>query len=207
MMKKKTLSLLAIVMIMVIAAGSTLAYMSDKTNVLINAFAAAPELEAELKEPAWDGIGFGEQSSDHADDPDLGMNMAKAYTPNMVLPKDPTIRNNNAIDGMSEWVAIKVSYVDEKAVNARDYIKGGKIPYDQTNWLKLNSEDENVEYYIYQRQLAPQTTTEPLFDHIQIKAVLEESQTRIFHIKVSGFALQGTLDFEEAKVELQNMMK
>lgn len=206
-MRKKLISLLVIGMLMLVAAGTSLAYMNDKTNVLINTFAAAPLLDAELREPAWDGIEFGETNALHPESPDLGIQKAKAYTPNMILPKDPAIRNNNESDGMSEWVGIRISYVDDNGVNARDYIKNDAVPYDEKNWLKLPSEEKDVEYYIYRHRLAPQVTTSSLFEYVQIKAVLEEEQTRAFHIEAAGFALQGTMEFEEAKEELLKMMK
>lgn len=206
-MKKKLISLLAIGMMLLIAAGTSLAYMMDKTNILINTFAATPALNAELREPAWDGIAFGEETSKHTENPTLGIHKAKAYTPNMILPKDPAIRNTNTSNGMSEWVGIKVSYVDEQGVNARAYIKNDKVPYDSKNWLKLTSEEEDVEYYIYRHLLAPQTTTQPLFEYVQIKDVLEETQTSAFHIQVAGFALQGTMEFQDAQDELLKKMK
>lgn len=204
---KKLLSVLAVLMVILVATGTSLAYMSDRTNLIINTFAASPSLEAELREPAWDGITFGQDTTDQGENPALGMNMAKAYTPNMVLPKDPAIKNKNEEAGMDEWVAIRVSYVDENGINARTYIKDDQVPFDQEHWLQLASDEKDVEYYIYKSVLKPQTITEPLFDHVQIKPVLEEETSSIFNIEVKGFALQGTMEFEEAKELLLSMMK
>lgn len=104
-LKQSLRTMLAMVMVAVVAVVGTLAYLSRKTQVETNTFLGSPNIDVKLTETNWT---------------EEVQKKAKDYTPGITLPKNPVLTNNSKISGtdaeqdeldkVAEWVAIKVSF-------------------------------------------------------------------------------------------------
>jgi hypothetical protein len=101
MKKRKTILNIVIVVatLSLIAAGSTLAYLTANAGTVVNKTSFVPPagMTATLTEPQWDSEGKAEA--------------AKAY-PGLTVPKDPTVTNTSTA-GISEWVGIQITFMDD----------------------------------------------------------------------------------------------
>jgi hypothetical protein len=156
MKKKIVLGLTAMVLVAAMAIGGTLAFMTAKTADVTNHFHAAAGLTGEIREPAWDGFTFTDQQSTGLIAKSgltptviagLGLTKAAAFTPGLVIPKDPTLKNTTT--ATPEYMAIKVTYKNAAT----------KAQFNQTNslasftlnagWVVYDDTDATSTTYVY----------------------------------------------------------
>lgn len=215
MNKKILLSLASLVVVAGIAVGGTLAFMTNKTQVMTNSFKAAPGLTGELREPTWDGYNFGETNNNSQPDgktakgdstsSDLGINKAKTTTPGLDIPKNPTLKNTSSVP---VYMAIRVDYTDKAKFDASAKLNG----LDTGNWVPKDASGNYV-IYVYNTTVAAGTATSPLFTGIHIEETLTTDQLTAFlgngfDMKVTGAAVQSTdIDSGKAGNELVDLLK
>lgn len=219
MNKKILLSLASLVVVAGIAVGGTLAFMTNKTQVMTNSFKAAPGLTGELREPKWDGYNFGEKNGNN--DPDgtsvktgltddakaaLGYTKAQTATPGLNIPKNPTLKNTSSVP---VYMAIRVDYSDKEIFDKAATLLG----LNKTDWTEHTIDDNaNAIIYVYNTTVAADSPTNPLFDGIQINAELTTDQLTEYltglNIKVTGGAVQSTdIKSDVAANQLVDLLK
>lgn len=104
--KNKKKGIIAVVLVMALVIGATLAYLGTRSNEERNVFKGSNDINLRLTEPAW-----------HTTQPyqnEKEEERAKSYTPNGVYKKDPKLTNNTNVstdaDKYAEWVAIRVDF-------------------------------------------------------------------------------------------------
>lgn len=183
--KKLTLAITAVVLVLTMAIGGTLAYFTDKTEVKENTFTVG-NVEITLTEPNWEGEG--------------SVDAPEVY-PGEALAKDPTVTN---VGDNPCFVRVKVTGLDclgdAGLIGLRhgNYVEG----YDSDNWTLYDG------YYYYNKVLATEdtagdewnkgltTTTEPLFNQIVIPTALEgvsEDASLSIDIYAEAVQAQGAL--------------
>lgn len=107
--QKKQLStwFIAVLAVVVLIAGGTLAYLTTTTNTASNMFTAG-NIKAELIEEAW-------LPSDPADGTS-GSEIAAMFLPGTVAPKDPLIMNTSDFD-TGEWTGMVVKFQKPTAID------------------------------------------------------------------------------------------
>lgn len=152
--KKGLIAALSITLVAVIAAGTTLAYLFNKTEEAVNVFTFADNVRAELDEPSWD--------------PEEGLDLV----PGAQMDKDPQITNTskNAVD---EYAAIKITFqkgdgttlTDEEAEKLM-----GLITIDWSkNWTQITGTTASAErIFRFNEILNPNVTSDPLFYSVGI---------------------------------------
>ena len=99
--------------------------------------------------------------------------MAGAYTPEMVIPKDPTLTNdsNSACD---EWIAMRVDYEYDGTEKSKSELEALVIEeLEMSNdWVKLPTQsggaDTNYDIYLYKNKLSKDNSA-TLFTQVKIK--------------------------------------
>lgn len=221
---KKLKSLLALVLVVVVSVLGTLAYLQNKTDPVQNTFTGSDDIDLKVIEPNWEENPGWEDQDDDGDidnddkvddefvdkvDPDdkyntnttkEGENLAKSYTPGLVIPKDPQLENTTGKD-YSEWVAIRVDYyIDKTPTKYADFAKNSTNTIDKEvieeidfnlgvdeitrtgddedggYWIKIDPTDADATYelYVYSVPLANGKVTEPLFEQIQINSKIKK---------------------------------
>ena len=161
--------------------GSSMAYFSNKTEVVINNFTV------------------GEISIDVIED-DFDKEEAKTVEPGQVINKNPSIKNVGKNDA---YVFIEVSIPrksikvvnDDETVNPKEIVD--LFTYDMNaDWIELSREsDDNTTIIAYAYLLPPlnvgQTTT-TLFDKVKFVNFLEGSldKNETYILDVKGYAVQ-----------------
>ncbi|MDR0853453.1 MAG: hypothetical protein LBN34_03710 [Clostridiales Family XIII bacterium] len=192
--KKK--SILALALVAVLLIGTTLAFLSTKTNDKTNVFTFG-NISAELEEPNW------HEPGDGSGEPPSGQNL----TPGAEVKKDPQIKNTSPVD---EYVAIKltfqnaaggtlsagdfarlISLIDIKYNDAvadtglfEDAIPGYNLDTSGATWTNFNGTSSAPVQLFYYNDLVPgsedptdsglDSTTVPLFDWVKIKAITDD---------------------------------
>lgn len=112
----------SLLVVAVIAVGLTLALLSTSTGTKTNAFSSNKNIDIQLREDQWDGYTFNDGEGDsttgqtvnpayEGNKEDLGLVQAQSYLPGQVIPKNPTVKNNNNDGkGVETNVALKVTY-------------------------------------------------------------------------------------------------
>lgn len=121
--KIKNVLLIALTLVIVAAASVAITYAAVSANLgsKDNTF-SNEEITVEISEQKWDGEpGTGETDEDIPTE-ELGSEIAKSYSPNMIIPKNPMLTNisdTTAAVGADpkEWVAIKATYTAKITVN------------------------------------------------------------------------------------------
>lgn len=218
-MKKKSLKMLiALVAVAVVSMGITFAYLNSTTETKTNTFSSNKELKVELREATWDGYEFGSETipdgltanpaiTGEAADA-LGVNLAKAYVPGQVIPKNPTVKNTgDSTDGVDEYVAIKVQYYIESTQVSYTAFKDSLltttgIVFD-SNWTTLSGASTNTldQVYIYGTETTPivlsnGTETSSLFTEVPLGMQIGTTDGVLptFDIQVTAYAVQATGD-------------
>ena len=197
--KNKKKGVIAIVLVLALVIGGTLAYLGTRSNDKENVFEGSSDISLTLTEPEW------EKKQPYQTEPEK--ERAKDYTPNSVYKKDPQLTNStsgvdNKKEKYAEWVAIKVDFeienplnrtvetatwggitaiVDVEDENGNKYTPGSITAADG-NWILIAtssstkkdgnlilSDDDTYAIYMYKTTLAVDATTDPLFSQIQIK--------------------------------------
>lgn len=164
-MKTTLRNLFVLVLVAAVSIAGTLAFLSDNSEKKVNTFTGSAGIDVTLTEDAWTSI--------PDDDKVQGEEMAKAYTPEMVIPKNPTLTNTSAT-ACEEWVALRVDYAYAGDTVTRGAIESTVIEALAINsgWHKLNTQsggkDTNYEIYLYCSTLSKDGTA-TLFDQVKIK--------------------------------------
>ena len=218
-MKKKGLKMLvALVAIAVVSMGITFAYLNSTTETKTNTFASDKELKVELREATWDGYVFGSATIPDGSTANpaitgeaaaaLGVNLAKAYVPGQIIPKNPTVKNTgDSTDGVDEYVAIKVQYYIESTQVSYTAFKDTLltttgIVFDG-DWATLSGASGNTldQVYIYGTEATPTalsngTATSSLFTEVPLGMQIgtDDDLLPTFDIQVTAYAVQTTGD-------------
>lgn len=165
MNKRLVTGIIAGVILVATAVGSTLAFFSQQTETKKNVFTMGNAIIGELKEPAWDHDSF---TGEEPPIEEAGQEMAKNFIPDMTIPKNPMIKNTSSIANGKKadaWVAIRLDY--KKSDVASDFKNLDKfidIAFNKEDWII--SEDFTKAYYKW--QLAANEKTTPLFHNVHI---------------------------------------
>ena len=218
-MKKKRagLVLTSLLIIAVIAVGLTLALLSTSTGTKTNAFSSNKNIDIQLREDQWDGYTFNNKEGDsttgeeaiegHETDMTLGVNQAKAYLPGQVIPKNPTVKNNNEKgNGVKTNVALKVSYYLYNAQNEEiqvtyEAFKDGLLTEDgiefDEKWDNISIENSLTQIFLYNKTLDLNEETTALFSAVPLSKNIEaneKGELPKFNIKVQAYAIQADVD-------------
>ena len=163
-------NLLALVLVAAVSIVGTLAFLSDDDGKRVNTFTGSAGIQVTLTEDKWTAV---------ADDIAQGEELAANYTPGMVIPKNPTLKNTST-SACDEWVAIRVDYKYGSATATKGMLEALVIQDGisiNSGWYKLNTKVKDTsdnlvatdyDIYIYNNKLA-QNETATLFDQIKIK--------------------------------------
>ena len=104
--KNKKKGIIAIVLVLALVIGGTLAYLGTRTDPVVNTFTGSQDIDLRLVEPAFNTVRFnGKTENDFAQD----------YTPGGKYLKNPMLFNStknadSTYGEVYEWVAMKVSF-------------------------------------------------------------------------------------------------
>lgn len=208
MNKKKLLSIVLSVVLLIGVVGGTWAYLTTLATPKQNNFTFG-DINTELLEPNWPTEDLDEDGVPDA---------AQDLIPGDNVPKDPQIKNTGAID---EYVAIRISFrkgttgtttltqSEMTQLLSIIRIQSGSSPFtngfNTTDWALVSgySATEPVQVWYYkagtgatQGILAPGATTSALFNNIYVNAGAGNEDIALlrswggFHIYVEGAAIQ-----------------
>jgi predicted ribosomally synthesized peptide with SipW-like signal peptide len=164
--------MLSAVLVVLLALGATLAYLSAITDQKENAFSFAENIKGILEEPNWD--------------PKNGEDLI----PGAEIPKDPFIRNvsNNGVD---EWAAIRLNFTDGHGDPLSDdpddpdgrwvvrLLRLLDIDWNTADWELIDASNTELpdsdmadameQVWAYKDSIAPGEATTPLFTTVTIK--------------------------------------
>ena len=199
--RKGLLAFLSIALVAVVAAGTTLAYLTGNAGEKTNVFTFSDNIRGSLAEPNWD--------------PEDGKNL----TPGMEIRKDPMITNTSE-NGVDEYAAIMVTFepgteaeYDTEALTDTDTARLlGLITIDWNDdawtlvgayadngdWTAVDAEKSNLEtvkamnrqVWVHNSTIAPAQITAPLFNTITIHSDIEDADMSW----LSGVVLNHTPD-------------
>ena len=174
-------NLLVLVLVAVISVAGTLAFLNDQTDKKVNTFTGSAGIDITLTEDKW--------TTTAADRPVKGEDMAKNYTPKMVIPKNPTLTNTSTGTDVYEWVALRVDYTYNNGTadvaTTRTDLEANLIKTlginETTDWYKLDTKvssgGANTDYdiYLYRNKLINTvgSNSVTLFDQVEIKSQTE----------------------------------
>lgn len=180
--RKGLVALLSVLLVLVLSAGLTLAYLTGDAGEATNVFTFSDNIRGRLDEPNWEEV---------------------VVTPGMELRKDPMITNTSD-NGLSEYVSIMVTFepgadasYDGDALSDNDtarllslididwntdswtlvgaYDDGGNwvaVADDQSNLATVQNMNNQV--WIYNSELAPGEVTDPLYNTVTIHSVMDD---------------------------------
>lgn len=180
---KVLLGIFAVCLVAGISVAITLALLSTNSNKKENTFVGDPGLALNLYETTWDGSTATDPTNDDsAVNSNRGKKKAENYSVGDPIPKDPKLYNASV--NKTEWVGVRVRYYIKDATN--NYVL---VPYSQikkfaaiksagvdgfnissSGWAAdvANADTENTHYFYYQTALIKQTSTDALFDTVEI---------------------------------------
>lgn len=155
--KKGLIAALSVTLVAVIAAGTTLAYLFNKTDPVSNVFTFSDNISAELEEPNWK--------------PEEGLDLI----PGSMMEKDPQITNTSK-NAVNEYAAIMMTFQNGA---------GQTLTQDQMTklmtlitidwgdngyWTEIQGTDKTapVQIWRYNTAVKPLETTNPLFYSVTI---------------------------------------
>lgn len=100
--RNKKKGAIAIVLVMALIIGGTLAYLGTRSNDKENVFEGSKDISLTLTEPKWD------DTKDNEAVPEK--ERAKEYTPGGTYLKNPKLYNSSEDTNATEWVAMKISF-------------------------------------------------------------------------------------------------
>ena len=159
-------NVLVLILVAVISVAGTLAFLNDQTTKKVNTFTGSAGIDITLTEDNWDNTGEA---------------MAANYTPKMIIPKNPTLKNTSSAANSDEWVALRVDYTYNNGTTdvatTRTDLETNLIEtlgIDSNNWFKLSTKESasgdatKYDIYLYKSKLATGATA-TLFNQVQIK--------------------------------------
>lgn len=209
--KTQLLTLAALLTAGAIGTTTTMAYLTDNESHT-NTFTVG-NVTTDLEEPHWD-------TTDENDDgtPDAAENIVALQE----VSKDPVMHNtgdNDAVVFLKVTVPVKTvktaaldGTLEEEKAQEIFYLKDeadavtALVNHFDENWIELSDKEDGTDYstdtrtYVfgYKTKLAAKSKTEPLFDKVQLKNVVEGSlESDVANdILVEGYALQATSLYE-----------
>lgn len=179
--KKKSLAILSVALVAVIAVGVTLAFLSSMTEQKENVFTFAENIRAELDEPNWN--------------PANGENLI----PGVEMNKDPMVTNVSD-NGVNEHVAIRLTFTDKDGdkLDADETLKLLgliDIKWNTTDWKIIEGTNTSSAatpdmVYMYNSKLTPGAVTNPLFTSVTIKSDISNAD----YAWLAGIAMNHTAD-------------
>lgn len=193
--RKGLITFLSVMLVLVISAGLTFAYLTGNAGEKTNVFSFTDNIRGQLDEPNWD--------------PDED---GKDLVPGMEIWKDPMITNTSA-DDIDEWAAIKVTFKDGTG-NALTAEKANKlyglidIDWNTTDWTLVGAYNDsktfvkadgsndatlkamNNQVWVYNQKIAPAEITDPLFNSVKIHDTMSDEDMSW----LSGVSLDHTPD-------------
>ena len=193
-MKNKTKAILCIVAAAgVVGVSGALAYLTD-TDTATNKFTIG-NVEIELQEPTWDEA----TDANTNDIPDYAENLV----PNASIAKDPQVKNTGLNDA---YVYLKVTVPKANIVTAQadgTLVNEGQAQATEVfsfeadaKWKEIISQrtegtDVNTYVYYYDGVLAPNATTETIFDQVTFANVIEgQLESQNYQIDIEAYAIQ-----------------
>lgn len=196
---------------LVAASAGTLAYLTD-SNSKTNEFNVVPDLSIQVVEPGWDAASQVDTDTD-------GIKDVMELVPGQTITKDPAITNKNmgtTGDGADSWVFMQVKIPIANVETAQE--DGTIIPAKETElfsyekssekWVQMGdkkkSQDGNymVYWYAYNEKLAPDKTTDKLFESVTYANVTENEMDgkEEQQIDITGYGIQshGFDDYSDA---------
>lgn len=177
------LGLLAVCLVAGVSVAITLALLSTNSNKKENTFVGDPGLALNLYETTWDGSTATDPTNDDSGtNSDRGKKKAENYSASDSIPKDPKLYNASV--NKVEWVSARVRYYIKNASDT--YVL---VPYSQikkfatiktggnegfninaSGWLAdtSNADTADTHYFYYQTALSKQTSTDALFETVDI---------------------------------------
>lgn len=134
---------IAIVLVMALVIGGTLAYLGTRSNDAENIFTGSKDIDLTLTEPKWKDKKTNEKDSEET--------RAKEYTPGGVYLKNPKLYNSSEDTNATEWVAIKVSFKledlsqDSDGTSRDDNVKGTDLLKPLADQSKISMIDATWE--------------------------------------------------------------
>ena len=194
--------LAAFVLVIGITVAVTWALLTKTSDPKINVFTGTEGLKIQLDETKWDGLvgsDYGEKNPDDPDDtekwteldPGLGQNMAKNYSPNQEIPKDPKLTNITTIktgyeNDAKEYVALRLTYQIKRTDKVKVEEDGEEKTVDKSYW-------ETISYKTFQQladvYVTSSTTAGFNLTDWDVKAGTGMAENTIFYYKN---ALNGT---------------
>lgn len=210
-MKKTKLTVAGIALAGVLFVGGTYAFLTGTTSEKKNTFKMGTGISAEIAEPRWDGTCFtGKDINGNAEDCsslegfNTGLNLAKTFTPDLAIPKDPTIKNTSVDNPV--YVAVTIDYGNGIATYT-DLAKFASIDFNTADWT-FNA-NKTVAYYT--GELAAGAKTNPVFTQVKILSTAthpdqgtSDNNMKNFEIKVQGYITQTQVDGASGAVDTLN---
>lgn len=152
--KKRLSSVLAVVLVLTLVIGTTLAYLFGKTDAKENCFTFADNIKGVLTEPSWN--------------PEDAVNLV----PGKEIPKDPQVKNTSE-NSVEEYAAIKLTFVDGAGneLKADDMTKLMSLIEIQwsKNWtIKSGTATSSQQIYVYDKKIPQNITSDPVFYSVNI---------------------------------------
>jgi len=177
--KRRRAVVLASVLVVLLAIGATLAYLSATTDERQNAFSFADNVKGILEEPNWD--------------PKKGEDL----TPGAEIPKDPFIRNVSD-NGVDVWAGIRVGFTDGHGDLLSDdpgsenwvgrLLRLIDIDWNTDDWELVgasNGGDPDMalaveQVWAYMQTIEPGEPTTPLFNRVVIKPAFTDEDFDLY---------------------------
>ncbi len=192
-MKKILMFFMAALLVFGFSLSLSYAFLTDSEGPITNVFTASSGVEILLREETWDGYAFTDPD-DNLDSPeidgwnhglstnpayigeaDLGFDLAHAYLPGDMIPKDPTIAKTAA--SADCYVALELIYsVDEVEMTRTDFeaYLATPLDYDLVNWTDNSDiivplDDQLGDFFVYNNALTDTDyMTTALFAQMQV---------------------------------------
>lgn len=100
--KNKKKGVIAIVLVLALVIGGTLAYLGTRSNDKENIFTGSQDIALTLTEPKWNSKKTNEDKTE--------AKRAEEYTPGGAYLKNPKLYNSSDDENATEWVAMKISF-------------------------------------------------------------------------------------------------
>lgn len=188
--KKRISMLVATAAVIAVSIGATYAFLTSETDKLENTFTPSDNIQVEIQEPNWTG------DKDDNNDGQSGKEKAEKYTPNILIEKDPFLKNTTSSNSHNdEYVAMELDYYIQDSTGKMQevtYSEFKKIAsvysYNGTELVEgfshtwkaspkfENGENDRFLYYGATGNLCilpKNDTTIPLFDYVKINPELK----------------------------------
>ena len=199
-MKKKNvlMTALSLTLVGVIAAGSTLAYLTSQSDTLTNTFTVGEgygteqdpgfyldETAAKVEEVGGKTVTTNPTSKDQFGHRTQDGNTYAAMSIGDTIYKDPTFHLD---EGPESYIFAKVEGVDAMEADGVGFDFTGW----STNWVKVDGSEDRDGYYRYTSTVTAGTEIAPLFTNVSLPAALQAlpDKNDLTNITIKGVAIQ-----------------